>query len=101
MECRSIIESQISINNLEVTFQPDPPPRPKTAKPRDPDSYEFTDEQLEKDYRKMYDKLQALEETAAEASKQASSGDESVENKHELIKEMEATLVFNDVNVKH
>ena len=100
LEYKAIIELQISINNLEVTFQPDPPPRPKTAKPRDPDSYEFADEQLEKDYRNMYDKLQALEEAAAEANKQASGGEGAVEDKKELLKEMEAALVFNDVNVK-
>ena len=35
--------------------------RPPTAKPRDPESYEFNDEQLEKDYRKMYEKYQEME----------------------------------------
>ena len=28
-----------------------PPPRPPTAKPKDPDSYDFKDEQVAKDYR--------------------------------------------------
>ena len=35
--------------------------RPVTAKPKDPDSYEFDDEQLEKDYRKMYEKYHEME----------------------------------------
>ena len=36
--------------------------RPATAKPRDPDSYDFQDEQLAKDYRKMYDRYNEMEE---------------------------------------
>lgn len=36
--------------------------RPATAKPRDPDSYDFKDEQLAKDYRKMYDRYNEMEE---------------------------------------
>ena len=32
-----------------------------TAKPRDPDEYEFKDDQLAKDYRKMYEKYQQME----------------------------------------
>ena len=35
--------------------------RPPSTKPKNPDSYEFGDEQLEKDYRKMYDKYQEME----------------------------------------
>ena len=35
--------------------------RPPTTKPRDPESYEFNDEQLEKDYRKMWEKYQEME----------------------------------------
>ena len=32
--------------------------RPPSVKPRDPSTYEFNDEQLEQDYRKMYEKYQ-------------------------------------------
>ncbi len=35
--------------------------RPVTSKPRDPDSYDFGDEQLAKDYRKMYEKYHQME----------------------------------------
>lgn len=35
--------------------------RPITSKPRDPDSYDFGDEQLAKDYRKMYEKYHQME----------------------------------------
>lgn len=35
--------------------------RPPTSKPRDPDSYDFKDEQLAKDYRKMYERFQQME----------------------------------------
>ena len=35
--------------------------RPPSTKPKDPESYEFNDEQLEKDYRKMYEKYQEME----------------------------------------
>ena len=40
--------------------------RPPTAKPKDPSSYEFNDAQLEKDYRKMYDRYTQLEEMLKE-----------------------------------
>ncbi len=36
--------------------------RPPTAKPRDPDSYTFTDEELAKDYRKLWSEYQELQE---------------------------------------
>ena len=39
-----------------IQFQPQP-----VIKPKDPDEYQFNDEQLEKDYRKMYDKFQEME----------------------------------------
>ena len=45
--------------------------RPATSKPRDPDSYDFKDEQLAKDYRKMYDKYQQMEEMMKDQSKEA------------------------------
>ena len=35
--------------------------RPPSVKPRDPSTYEFNDEQLEQDYRKMYEKYQEME----------------------------------------
>jgi len=35
--------------------------RPVTSKPRDPDSYDFNDEQLARDYRKMYEKYHQVE----------------------------------------
>ena len=40
--------------------------RPPTAKPKAPTSYEFNDAQLEKDYRKMYDRYTQLEEMLKE-----------------------------------
>ena len=48
-------------------LQPSPPiqqviePRPPTAKPKDPDSYDFGDEQVAKDYRKMWEKYNEME----------------------------------------
>jgi len=63
-----------------VKFQPYIPQtlvtRPETSKPRDPDSYDFKDEQLAKDYRKMYEKYHQMEallkqkELAEEAQKE-------------------------------
>jgi hypothetical protein len=35
--------------------------RPPTAKPKDPDSFDFKDEQVAKDYRKMWDKYHQME----------------------------------------
>ncbi len=35
--------------------------RPPTSKPKDPDAYDFKDEQLAKDYRKMWDKYHQME----------------------------------------
>ena len=35
--------------------------RPPSVKPRDPSTYQFNDEQLEQDYRKMYEKYQEME----------------------------------------
>ena len=67
------------------------PTRPKTAKPRDPDSYEFNDDQLERDYRKMYDTLQSLEEQANKKTEDESKEDPSI-----VKQAMEAALVFSD-----
>ena len=49
--------------------------RPITSKPRDPDSYDFKDEQLAKDYRKMWEKYQQMEAMMNE--KNASENDEN------------------------
>ena len=59
--------------------------RPPTAKPRDPESYEFTDEQLEKDYRKMYEKYQEMEAVLKENPELESVSKEDIEgtNIHE------------------
>ena len=54
--------------------------RPPTAKPRDPESYEFSDEQLEKDYRKMYEKYQEMEAVLKENPEM-----ESVSNDHNKV----------------
>ena len=35
--------------------------RPPTAKPKAPDEFDFKDEQVAKDYKKMYDKYQEME----------------------------------------
>ena len=53
--------------------------RPPTAKPRDPESYEFTDEQLEKDYRKMYEKYQEMEAVLKENPELESVSKEDIE----------------------
>ena len=66
--------------------------RPETAKPRDPDSYEFNDDQLEKDYRKMYDTLHEIEEDEKKAKAEKEG--------KEVKKQMEAALLFNDVHLK-
>ena len=35
--------------------------RPATSKPKDPDQYDFKDEQLAKDYRKMWEQYNQME----------------------------------------
>ena len=40
--------------------------RPETAKPKGPDEYEFENEQVAKDYRKMWEKMQAMEALLAQ-----------------------------------
>ena len=40
--------------------------RPETAKPKGPDEYEFENEQVAKDYRKMWEKMQAMEQLLAQ-----------------------------------
>ena len=40
--------------------------RPPTAKPKAPDEFDFKDEQVAKDYKKMYDKYQEMEAMLAE-----------------------------------
>ena len=61
------------------------PIRPPTAKPKDPDQYEFDDPELERDYRKMYEQLQELE-----AEKAAQAEDDPTN----IRKAMEAALLF-------
>lgn len=46
--------------------------RPPTSKPKDPDSYDFKDDQVAKDYRKMWDKYHQME--AMLQQQQASAG---------------------------
>ena len=43
--------------------------RPETAKPKGPDEYEFENEQVAKDYRKMWEKMQAMEALLAQSNK--------------------------------
>ena len=43
--------------------------RPPTAKPKAPDEFDFKDEQVAKDYKKMYDKYQEMEALLAEKNK--------------------------------
>ncbi len=49
----------LSSDYLPLCLQEKPVSRPPTAKPRDPDTYVFADEQLAKDYRKLYEQFQA------------------------------------------
>ena len=44
--------------------------RPQTAKPKGPDEYEFENEQVAKDYRKMWEKMQAMEALLAQQQQQ-------------------------------
>ena len=49
-------------SNLQPTnLQPQVDIRPETAKPKDPDSFDFKDEQVAKDYKKMWDKYNEME----------------------------------------
>ena len=49
-------------SNLQPTnLQPQVEIRPETAKPKDPDSFDFKDEQVAKDYKKMWDKYNEME----------------------------------------
>ena len=60
--------------------------RPKTPKPKDPDQYEFDDPELERDYRKMYETLQELENEQK---------DREIEEDPNIVrKAMEAALLF-------
>lgn len=52
---------------LKPPLQPHPlPKRPETAKPRDPDSYDFKDPEVAKDYKKMWDKYHQMEAMLAQ-----------------------------------
>ena len=59
--------------------------RPVTSKPRDPESYDFKDEQLAKDYRKMYEKYQQMEALMKqnEKSKEEPKEEESTKDSDE------------------
>ena len=49
-------------SNLQPSnLQPQVDIRPETAKPKDPDSFDFKDEQVAKDYKKMWDKYNEME----------------------------------------
>jgi hypothetical protein len=49
-------------SNLQPTnLQPQVDIRPETAKPKDPDSFDFKDDQVAKDYKKMWDKYNEME----------------------------------------
>ena len=51
-----------STSNLQPTnLQQAIDVRPPTAKPKDPDQFNFQDERMAKDYRKMWDKYQEME----------------------------------------
>ena len=62
------------------------PKRPPTAKPKDPDSYHFDDPDLERDYRKMYETIQELEQKANEKNES--------DDPNSVRKAMEAALIF-------
>ena len=62
------------------------PKRPETAKVKDPDEYQFDDPDLERDYRKMYDTLQEME--------QAEKDRDNKEDPNIVRQAMEAALLF-------
>ena len=74
-----------SNQNLQPTpLQPQVDIRPETAKPKDPDSFDFKDEQVAKDYKKMWDKYQEMEallmaKTKAESGEVDEDGEDAEE----------------------
>ena len=70
-------------SNLQPTnLQPQVDIRPETAKPKDPDSFDFKDEQVAKDYKKMWDKyneMEALLQAKSEAENAEEEEDEDEE----------------------
>ena len=67
-------------SNLQPTnLQPQVDIRPETAKPKDPDSFDFKDEQVAKDYKKMWDKyneMEALLKAKSEEPAEEEEGDD-------------------------
>ena len=68
-------------SNLQPTnLQPQVEIRPETAKPKDPDSFDFKDEQVAKDYKKMWDKYNEMEALLkAKTEQEAEEGEEEDE----------------------
>lgn len=61
--CENLDWDSVNVcQNTQPALQQTVVERPATAKPRDPDSYDFKDEQLARDYRKMYDRYNEMEE---------------------------------------
>jgi hypothetical protein len=52
-----------------VVFQEHPVSRPLTSKPRDPDTYTFADENLAKDYKRLYAQFQAMQQPPQQGQK--------------------------------
>ena len=70
-------------SNLQPTnLQPQVDIRPETAKPKDPDSFDFKDEQVAKDYKKMWDKYNEME-ALLKAKSEAENAEEEEEDDEE------------------
>ena len=52
----------VVINDTLNWLQEKESSRPPTSKPKNPDEYEFTDENIAKDYRLLWDQYQALQD---------------------------------------
>ena len=64
-----MFSSHSKLNTSPLNLKPSPPlqpevidNRPPTAKPKDPDSYDFKDPEVAKDYRKMWEKYHQMEQ---------------------------------------
>ena len=57
--------------------------RPPTAKPKDPDESDFKDEQVAKDYRKMWEKYQEMEALLAAKNEVKEEDEECDEDEEE------------------
>ena len=70
-------------SNLQPTnLQPQVDIRPETAKPKDPDSFDFKDEQVAKDYKKMWDKYNEME-ALLKAKSEAENAEEEEDDDEE------------------